>query len=139
MHTGLQIMRMALQARPALESFFTADPAARLLLRTVWPLLCALQPVNATVWVYDGLLYATVSFTFVRNALAIGVCLVFAPALYFLRPYGLVGLWAAKALLNGFRCAAALFWIHVQLGYPCWSCKHLSELFVQAARPSTMV
>ena len=91
------------------------------------------------MWVYDGLLYATASFTFVRNALAIGVCCVFAPALYLFHPYGLVGLWAAKALLNGFRCAATLFRIHIQLGYPCWSCKDLSELRVNVAQWSTMV
>ena len=45
---------------------------------------------------YDGLLYATASFAFVRDALALGVCCLFAPALYLLHPYGLVGLWTAK-------------------------------------------
>ena len=77
-----------------------------------------------------------------RNALALGVCCLFAPALYLLHPYGLVGLWTAKALLNGFRCAAALLRVHLQLGYslyPCWSCDDLLELRAKGARPSTMV
>ena len=139
---GTCIALLLLCAQHVLESFFTSDPEARLLLRTVWPLLCALQPVNATVWVYDGLLYATASFAFVRNALALGVCCLFAPALYLLHPYGLAGLWTAKALLNGFRCAAALLRIHLQLGYslyPCWSCDDLPELRAKGAGPSTMV
>ena len=112
--------------------------------------------MNATVWVYDGLLYATASFAYgrpaggsnprhppskdgqsrgrpallltrrlgprvgaARNALAVGVCCFFAPALYFLHS-DLLGLWTAKALLNGFRCAAALWRIHIQLA-PSWA------------------
>ena len=45
----------------------------------------------------------------------------------------------AKALLNGFRCAAALTRIHLQLGYPCWSCDDLQGLRAKGARLSTMV
>jgi len=142
---GSCVSALLLCAQSVLESFFTSDPEARRLLRSAWPLLCALQPVNATVWVYDGLLYATASFAFARNALALGVLGVFAPAIYLLHPYGLAGLWAAKALLNGFRCAAALLRIHLQLGYrvaPCASCDALGlpeVLRAKWARPSTMV
>ena len=41
----------------------------------------ALQPVNALVFVYDGLIYAVRAFGFLRNALLLGVCCTFAPAL----------------------------------------------------------
>lgn len=134
-----------------LSAAFTRDAAAAVLLAQLWPLLCALQPINAVVFgapapprpratvttpppprpptrprlpptVYDGLLYATRSFSFVRNALALGVFLVYAPALAAAKlcaPHSLVAIWAAKAALNGWRCAAALFRIHVQL-WPRW-------------------
>ena len=46
---GTCVSLLLLCVRRALESFFTSDPGAHVLLRTVWPLLCALQPINATV------------------------------------------------------------------------------------------
>lgn len=100
---------------------FTRDAAVVGVLRATWPLLCALQPINATVFVYDGLMYATQSFAFVRNALAIGVLGGFAPALWAAATYGrtLRALWAAKAVLNSWRCLSALFRIHLQL-WPTW-------------------
>merc|ERR1712070_1236401 len=67
--------------RPQLAGLFTRDAHVKALLYTAWPLLCALQPINAAVFVYDGLLYATRSFGFVMKALAVGALGVFAPAL----------------------------------------------------------
>ena len=41
---------------------FTRDPKTDELLGRVWPLLCGLQPVNAIVFVYDGLLRDAIVF-----------------------------------------------------------------------------
>lgn len=76
-------------------------------------MLCALQPVNALVFVYDGLLYATRSFAYVRNALAVGVLALYVPAVVITMSYApqaqrLLALWAAKALLNCWRCATSM-------------------------------
>ena len=70
---------------------------------------------------YDGLLYATRSFAYVRNALAAGVLLLFAPALAVTVTYAhtLLGIWGAKVGLNGWRCLTALVRIHCVL-WPRW-------------------
>ena len=54
--------------------------------------------------------------------IALGVLLVYAPALVLVvsSRHTLLGVWAAKAGLNAWRCAAALFRIHCQL-WPTWA------------------
>ena len=109
-------------ARAPLVWTFTRDEATAALLCTLWPLLCALQPINALVFVYDGILYATQSFAYVRNCLAVAVLGIYAPALAAARalaPRSLLAIWAAKAGLNAARAAFALWRIHVQL-WPRW-------------------
>jgi hypothetical protein len=72
---------------------------------------------------YDGLLYATRSFVFVRNALAIGVLLIFAPGLAVAKleySHSIVAIWVCKVGLNCWRCVSALFRVHWQL-WPTWT------------------
>ncbi|EOD28222.1 hypothetical protein EMIHUDRAFT_442977, partial [Emiliania huxleyi CCMP1516] len=106
-----------------LVAAFTRDSETRAMLHTpLWTLLCALQPVNALVFVYDGLIYAVRAFGFLRNALLLGVCCTFAPALALaksLSPSSLLAIWAAKAALNCWRCGSALLLIHVR-HWPHW-------------------
>ena len=71
---------------------------------------------------YDGLIYAVRAFGFLRNALLLGVCCTFAPALALaktLSPSSLLAIWAAKAALNCWRCGSALLLIHVR-HWPHW-------------------
>ena len=82
----------------------------------------ALQPVNALVFVYAGLIYAVRALGCLRNALLLGVCCTFAPALALaktLSPSSLLAIWAAKAALNCWRCGSALLLIHVR-HWPHW-------------------
>lgn len=83
-----------------------AGEASRAVLRQLWPLLCVAQPVNALVFVYDGLVYAVEEYGFVRNVMLIGAVLLFLPVT--LGGYFCVGtllmLWVAKGLLNTWRC-----------------------------------
>ena len=85
------------------------------LLSRVWPLLCGMQVVNAAVFVYDGLIYATKSFAYVRNVMLGGCLGVFAPLLAtaFVEGHTLLWIWAAKAVLNGWRLVWAVRLIHV--------------------------
>ena len=73
--------------------------------------LCAWQLCNSLVFVYDGLLSAAKQFEFVRNVFIIGVGFLFAPALGILLATGngLWRIWAAKAVLNTWRCATAIW------------------------------
>jgi hypothetical protein len=47
----------------------------------VWHTLAYAQPLNALVFVYDGLIYAFQGFSFVRELMEVGVGFVFLPAL----------------------------------------------------------
>ena len=90
---------------------------ARAALNAVWPLLCSMQVLNAAVFVYDGLIYATHSFAYVRNLMLIGTLAIFAPSLACMFHYGhtLLWLWVAKSLLNAWRCGAAVLLIHCRV------------------------
>jgi Na+-driven multidrug efflux pump len=97
-------------------SLFTRDPEAVAVLRNrLWPLLCAAQPVNAGVFVYDGLMYATQSFGFAAAVMASGFAATFAPllALSEWRLHALYGVWAAKAAMNVWRLLGSALRIHV--------------------------
>ena len=119
--TGLLASTLLTIYQDPIASVFTRDVATRAALLPIWPLLGALQPINSLVFVYDGLLYATQSFVFIRNALGLGVCLVFVPGLALaVTAHSLSAIWTAKACLNIWRCGSALFRIHVQL-WPLWT------------------
>jgi hypothetical protein len=73
---------------------------------------------------------------YVRNALAVGVLAVFAPALgaVWASDHTLVGVWAAKASLNAWRCATALVRIHCQL-WPTWTKGGADDVVPADAQP----
>ena len=93
-----------------------ATAAVRAALVAVWPLLCAMQVPNALVFVYDGLIYATQSFAFVRNVMLVGCLAIFAPALALGFHFGhtLLWIWVAKSILNAWRCACAIWLIEIK-------------------------
>lgn len=122
--TGLTAAALLEALRAPLAHLFvphSAGAQAALLHGPLWHVLVALQPINALVFVYDGILYAARSFAYVRNALAAGVLLVFAPSLAVVLGayHSLLAVWLAKSLLNAWRCLTALFHIHCQL-WPTW-------------------
>ena len=88
--------------------------AMRSALESVWPLLCGMQAVNALVFVYDGLMYATQNWAYVRNLMAVACILVYAPLLALgsaLAP-SLRAVWIAKAALNSVRFIGAYYLLH---------------------------
>ena len=97
-------------------SLFTRDPATVAVLRgRLWAVLCVAQPINAAVFVYDGLIYAVQAFAYTRTVMLSGFCIVFAPllALSQWQLRALYGVWAAKAVHNMWRLAGAALCIHV--------------------------
>ena len=88
-------------------------------LTVLWPLICGMQTVNAAVFVLDGFVYATQSFTFIRNLMMCAVFAWFVPSLligttseWFL-PHTLLSIWIAKAGLNLLRLLGALWLMYV--------------------------
>ena len=96
-------------------SLFTQDPEAVAVLCTgTWHVLVLAQPINGLVFVYDGLMYASQSFTFIRNYMILGFIVVFCPllSLELVHWRALWGVWVANAAINAWRAAGAAYLIH---------------------------
>lgn len=100
--------------------FQASDPqfiATEEQVRSVWWVLVAQQFANSLLAVYEGSLYATKSFGFVRNVVVSGFLLIFVPALlasmYTTRSLQMVML--AKLAYDLFRCLCYAYRLHVQL------------------------
>ena len=95
-----------------LVALFTADEEVASLLRArgVWRTLALAQPLNALVFVYDGLVYAFQDFAYARELMSTGVGYVFLPSLAFVAARGedpttLADIWRCKVALNAWRLA----------------------------------
>lgn len=115
--TGLAATLLFSTCQSRIIGLFTTDPATIDALQgRLWSVLCAVQPVNAAVFVLDGVVYATQSFPFVAAAMASGFVLVFAPMLAWTEwhLHALWGIWLAKAGLNLWRLGTASWWLQTR-------------------------
>ncbi len=114
--SGMVFSAILVWGKTFIPTVFTADAAAREMLATsgVWTILVAAQPINAAVFVYDGFIYASHSFSYVRQVMIAGVGLVFLPTLYLAnRPTAtLCGIWTAKLALNAWRLVCLMARVH---------------------------
>eukprot|EP00593_Proboscia_inermis_P017210 CAMPEP_0171306724 /NCGR_PEP_ID=MMETSP0816-20121228/16764_1 /TAXON_ID=420281 /ORGANISM="Proboscia inermis, Strain CCAP1064/1" /LENGTH=126 /DNA_ID=CAMNT_0011788503 /DNA_START=157 /DNA_END=534 /DNA_ORIENTATION=+ len=83
---GMLFSTVLLIWKESIISFFVsaADPDYRGINQafdSCWLLIAVMQPVNALVFVTDGLLFAHQAFGFIRNLMLGGVLLLFAPLL----------------------------------------------------------
>lgn len=110
-----------------LLALFTSDTEILLRFNQFWWVVVCMQPFNALVFTYDGVLYATQSFEFVRNMLAIGFFFFFCPLLTLgsLGLHSLRVLWVAKAVLNLWRFSFAV--VRVRLFQKEWKTGALSN------------
>ena len=72
-----------------------------------------MQAINSLVFVYDGIIYATKSFAYVRNLMMFGSLVIFFPMLIggFLIYKTLLAILVAKSCLNLVRCLGAIWLI----------------------------
>lgn len=99
----------------AIMTLFTQDQSVIDILKDrTWTLMVLIQPINSLVFVYDGLMYASQSFVFIRNYFLVGFCVVFMPtiALQMTIWKSLWAVWLSKALFNVWRCLGAAYLIH---------------------------
>jgi hypothetical protein len=95
--------------------------------RGVWRTLALAQPLNALVFVYDGLVYAFQDFAYARELMSTGVGYVFLPSLAFVaasaRPTTLADIWRCKVALNAWRLALLAArthgWSLTKRGFAC--------------------
>ena len=98
---GLVFAGVVLAARPVLVPLFTDDLAVERLAFDVLLVVAVLQPINAVVFVLDGVLIGAGDLRYLAKAMAVSGLAVFLPAaLLVLRADGpLVALWGALTLL----------------------------------------
>jgi putative MATE family efflux protein len=96
--------------RPALVPLFTDDAAVASLAFRVLLVVAVLQPINAVVFVLDGVLIGAGDLRYLAKAMAASGLVVFVPAaLVVLRfRWSLVALWAAFSLLMAARLVGNL-------------------------------
>eukprot|EP01029_Cantina_marsupialis_P025534 TRINITY_DN676758_c0_g1_i1.p1 TRINITY_DN676758_c0_g1~~TRINITY_DN676758_c0_g1_i1.p1 ORF type:complete len:238 (-),score=54.34 TRINITY_DN676758_c0_g1_i1:139-852(-) len=94
------------------------DVETRRYLNQAWLLVGIVQPINAMVFVYDGLLFAANSFAFARNVLISGFFMFVGPMLFYAKEQDQTGLfliWASNGALSFWRMGASLYHVHVSL------------------------
>ncbi|KAG7673815.1 hypothetical protein Ndes2437B_g01988 [Nannochloris sp. 'desiccata'] len=102
--------------RDGIIELFTKDPAAKEILQGgIWAVLVSSQPINGLVFVYDGLMYSSQNFIFIRNYMILGFFLVFCPllAVEIDQWQTLWGVWIANCAFNTWRAAGAAYLIHI--------------------------
>lgn len=96
-----------------LAAAFTHEREVHRQLEIVWPILVLMQPCNAMVFVYDGLMLALQIWGYIRNLMAFTTLGLFAPVLVliygFLPGYKqtLLAVWVSKCFLNVGRCVGS--------------------------------
>jgi Na+-driven multidrug efflux pump len=92
--------------RPVIVPLFTADPDVQDLALQVLLIVAAMQPLNAVVFVLDGVLIGAGDVTYLAAAMLVATLGVFAPAAaaVLVLGGGLLWLWGALALWMGARC-----------------------------------
>ena len=107
---GAVFAGVILVLRPVLPALFTADPAVRAEAIDVLWFVAAMQPVNAVVFVLDGVLLGAGDLRFLATAM-VGALAAFAPAclLVGMTFESLPALWVAIGVLMVARLAAVVW------------------------------
>jgi Na+-driven multidrug efflux pump len=104
---GLAFSAGVVALRPVLPKLFTDDPRVAALTKDVLWFVALLQPLNAVVFVLDGVLIGAGDLRFLAGAM-LGALAVFAPAALAVgaADLPLTALWGALALLMAVRLVA---------------------------------
>ena len=102
---GVVFGAVVLALRGTVVPLFTDDPAVRSAAREVLLVVAVLQPVNAVVFVLDGVLIGAGDLRYLAKAMAVSGFVVFLPAAFAVRwlDGSLLWLWGALALLMAAR------------------------------------
>lgn len=96
---------------PWLPGWFTPDESVRDALRSIYPIVVIMQPVNAVVFVWDGIVLGASEFRFLAIAMAVAG-LVSSAVLLAVLPmgWGLAGVWWGLAVQILSRAGLMTWW-----------------------------
>jgi putative MATE family efflux protein len=93
-----------------LWSLFTDDRQVFLALRELWPYVAYSQIPMALAYAYDGLLFGTEDFAYIRKNMSIGVVFIFGPIAYLaFSQSALAFLWLGLVGLGLYRLSSSAF------------------------------
>ena len=103
---GLALAGLVAALGGALPALFTGDPATLRAVRRVWPFVAAMQPLNALVFVADGLFMGAERFGYLAGAMVASAALAGA-LLLAVAPlgWGLPGVWWSLTAFMAARAA----------------------------------
>lgn len=101
---GFALSALFFATSPFLPTFFTDDTAVIGLIYLVFPFVVLMQPLNALVFVWDGIYMAAEDFAYLAKAM-VGSAIVAAVVLLLVIPmgWGLAGVWWGIVALMGVR------------------------------------
>jgi len=108
---GVLIAILLALGRNLAPRVFTSDAAVLAALASIWPLIWASQPLNALVFVWDGIFMAAEKFRFLAAAMLLAA-VVGALEMLLVVPmgWGLAGVWWGMILINLVRAATLGWW-----------------------------
>lgn len=91
-------------AKGPILSLFTHDPKVLLHIDSIFWLVILFQPLNALVYIFDGLMFATRQYSYMKKHMAIGFLCIFVPilGLFWFDPQ-FIWLWISLVALNSYR------------------------------------
>lgn len=109
--TGVALSLALVAVAPWLGSVFTDDRAVLAAFAIVYPFLVIMQPLNALVFVWDGIAIGATAFRFLAMstfAAAVAAVVVLLPVIPL--GWGLAGVWSAIVALMLVRAASLWWW-----------------------------
>lgn len=108
---GVVVSLCLVLARPWLPGWFTSDRDIVSAIEGIYPFLVAMQPINALVFVWDGVIIGATDFGFLARTMAASAAAA-AVLLLAVGPmgWGLAGVWWSVAALMAGRLTAAVWW-----------------------------
>jgi MATE family multidrug resistance protein len=109
--TGVALSLALVAVAPWLGSVFTDDSAVLAAFAIVYPFLVIMQPLNALVFVWDGIAIGATAFRFLAMstfAAAVAAVVVLLPVIPL--GWGLAGVWSAIVALMLVRAASLWWW-----------------------------
>ncbi len=106
-----------LLVKPGIQGMFTSDEMIVSELNAIWLLLALSQPLFAVLYVYDGILFGSHDFSYLRKRMIEGFVVIFLPLLVlsYFQKWGLIGMWMALCGLNLYRMATGAKRFHFYL------------------------
>ena len=109
--SGAALGLVLLMVAPWLPGWFTDDAGVLESLRGVYPFLIVMQPLNALVFVWDGIIIGAAEFAYLARSMVVSsVVGLVALSLVLPMGWGLAGVWWAIVVLMIGRAATLLWW-----------------------------